>query len=180
MNTTELIELAEDVADDCIESYCGMYYQFHADTLQQFVQRIEQPLLELVDQLNKKIDWQIEAISAQQAQIAEYAVLTEENEKLIEVIRQRSHKIAELEKDAEILQTNLDAALMQVRQLRDELRKSYTLHYQVLHDLITRAQQNAYLQKLEDDEFHEAVIDLSDSLISKLEGYARKALEETK
>lgn len=49
------------------------------------------------------------------------AVLTEENEKLIEVVRQRSHKIAELEKDAEILQTNLDAALMQVKQLREAL-----------------------------------------------------------
>ena len=50
------------------------------------------------------------------------AVLTEENEKLIEVVRQRSHKIAELEKDCEILQTNLDAALMQVRQLREALQ----------------------------------------------------------
>lgn len=56
------------------------------------------------------------------------AVLTEENEKLIEVVRQRSHKIAELEKDAEILQTNLDAALMQVKQLREALQELMYAH----------------------------------------------------
>ena len=51
MNTTELIEIAEDVADDCIESYCGMYYQFHRDTLQQFAKRIEQPLQQRIAEL---------------------------------------------------------------------------------------------------------------------------------
>ena len=56
------------------------------------------------------------------------AVLTEENEKLIEVVRQRSHKIAELEKDTEILQTNLDAALMQVKQLREALQELMYAH----------------------------------------------------
>ena len=41
MDSNKLIEIAEDVADDCIESIVGMYYQFHADTLLKFAKRIE-------------------------------------------------------------------------------------------------------------------------------------------
>lgn len=37
-------------------------------------------------------------------------------------------RIAELEKDAEILQTNLDAALMQVKQLREALQELMYAH----------------------------------------------------
>lgn len=208
MNTTELIEITrEHCFSRQVVDGETVLITFRSEQLKQFAQRIEQPhkqrIAELELALQKQAKAALQGMDSAKSHAAEMlksaneiqsrlnpelieserqanAVLTEENEKLIEVVRQRSHKIAELEKDCEILQTNLDAALMQVKQLREALQKSYRLHYQVLHDLITRAQQNAYLQKLEDAEVHEAVIDLSDSLVCKLEEYARKALEETK
>lgn len=113
MNTTELIEIAKEccfsrqvVGDETA------LITFRSEQLQQFAQRIEQPHLQ---------------------------------------------QIAELEKDCEILQTNLDAALMQVKQLREALQE--LLHCPAIHDVYGDDK---------DEETHEA------------ERIARKALEETK
>ena len=78
MNTTELIEIARECGAHItyIQGSGKQTAEFFMDELQQFAQRIEQPHLQ---------------------------------------------RIAELEKDCEILQTNLDAALMQVKQLREAL-----------------------------------------------------------
>lgn len=149
MNTTELIEIAvEHAIKQEVPEIDQVYYTFTSFDLQQFAQRIEQPHLQRIAELELALQKQAKAalqgMDSTKSNAAEMlksaneiqsrlnpelieserqanAVLTEENEKLIEVIRQRSHKIAELEKDCEILQTNLDVALMQIKQLREAL-----------------------------------------------------------
>lgn len=62
----------------------------------------------------------------------ETALITFRSEQLQQLAQRieapHKQRIAELEKDCEILQTNLDAALMQVKQLREALQELMYAH----------------------------------------------------
>lgn len=122
MDRNELIQCAI-VTADCVGSH-GTNFQFSVDSLEQFAQRIRAAALtECADYLAYSFEDDFEH-NYQYA--SALLALSDGTNRIpqhdgIERHRIAKQRIAELEKDCDILQTNLDAALMQVRQLREAL-----------------------------------------------------------
>lgn len=124
MNTTELIELARECCSYPVKvsdyHWCGEgEFIFTEAGLNAFAQRIEQPLYERIDSAAKVANAAWGKITDKDKQISDFESRLEMSGS---TMKSQQHHIAELEKDCEILQTNLDAALMQVKQLREALQ----------------------------------------------------------